>query len=127
MKKNVPSKRHPLIKEEKTLDFGEDLDVSELTEDQQVEKFISKYMDVVKPVELYSEYFESSAKTLAHILKEVKRYYSRLVIHGTWSEKKYVAALDSIFMSQKYLNVMSLDFAGREYDKQILRETRRRR
>lgn len=128
--KDTSRKRHPLYRDEPTLDFGQDFVLDEMTEDQKADAFLSKYMDLVDPVGKYEKYFSSSAKNLDHILKEVKIYYKKLVVSGDWTEKKYVAVLDDIFTNRAVLSVMTLDSAGLRHDRGLLasqREVRRKR
>jgi len=124
MKKNIPTKRHPLFKEEETLDFG-DFEVTELTEDQKVDAFISKYMEIFDPIETFSKYFESSAKGVDHILRDVKLYYKKLVLQGNWSEKKYVVVINDIFENRIPLTVVTLDRSGLLFEKEKLNSQRR--
>lgn len=124
MKKNVPTKRHPLFKAEPTLDFG-DFEIDELTEDQKVDAFISKYMDVFDPVKTYEKYFESSAKGVDHILRDVKLYYKKLVLNGNWTEKKYVVVINDIFENRITFSVATLDRSGLLFEKELLGSQRR--
>lgn len=128
--KNEPIVRHPLYQGENALDFGEDFNLTELTPEQETDAFLSKYQQIVDPIVKYSKYFESSAKGIDHIFRDVKIYYKKLVIEGNWSEKKYVAVLDDIFTNRAVLTITTLDLAGLRYDNGKLtsqRSTRRRR
>lgn len=124
MKKNVPTKRHPLFQKENTLDFG-DFEVDELTEDQKTDAFISKYMDVFDPIKTYEKYFKSSAKSVDHILRDVKLYYKKLVLQGEWSEKKYVVVINDIFENNTPFTVVTLDRNGLLFEKEQLASQRR--
>lgn len=125
MKKNIPVKHHPLFQEEPTLDFGEEFDVTELTEDQKVDAFLSKYMDIFKPVETFGKYFESSAKGIDHIFRDVKLYYKKLVLNGNWTEKKYVTVINDIFENKIVFSVATLDRSGLLFEKEMLGSQRR--
>lgn len=131
MKKNLPVKRNPHYNEdENALDFGEDFNPKILTDDEKVDAFMSKYMDVVDPVERYKKYFESSAKGLDHILRDIKLYYKKLVVQGSWTERKYVAVINEILENRIVLSVVTLDKTGLMFDREQLasqRSTKRRR
>lgn len=132
MDKNIANKHNPLFKEQQGLQFDNINDpITILTEDQKVDKFLSKYLEVVNPVSTYKSYFESSAKEINHILKEIKNYYKKLVLNGTWSEKKYVLVINDIFENKMLFSVNTLDISGLKYDKGTLENksgnTKRRR
>lgn len=124
MMKNEPIVRHPLYTGENALDFGLDIDVTELTPEQKTDAFLSKYQRVVDPIVTYDKYFKSSAKGIDHIFRDVKLYYKKLVVEGTWSERKYVAVLDDIFTNRTILTVATLDFTGLRYDNGTLNSQR---
>lgn len=130
MKKNMPKKHHPFYKGHSMLDFGEQTeDLLVKTDRQKMDGFLSKYMDLFNPVEEYEKYFQNSAKTVDHILKEVKTFYKKLVIDGGWSEKKYVVVLNDIFENNVPLSLPVLDNKGFLFDKEMLdsQKVRRRR
>lgn len=132
MDKNIANKHNPLFKEQQGLQFDNvNEPITILTEDQKVDKFLSKYLEVVNPVSTYKSYFESSAKEINHILKEIKNYYKKLVLNGTWSEKKYVLVINDIFENKMLFSINTLDISGLKYDKGTLqnqsRNTKRRR
>lgn len=123
-------RRHPLYQGEPTLDFGEDLDITELTEEQKCSLFLSKYQELVDPLVKYEKYFNSTAKGIDHIFRDVKLYYKKLVLEGTWTEKKYVTVLDDIFSNRAIFSVVTLDRAGLMFDRGGLssqRSVRRRK
>lgn len=116
--KKPAAKHNPLfMKDENALDFGDEFDPKVLTVEEKQDAFMSKYMDVVKPVEKYKKYFESSAKDLDHILRDVKLYYKKLVLEGTWNERKYVEVIDDLFSNRVVISIVTLDRAGLMYDK----------
>lgn len=117
MRKDISARRNPLMKGEATLDFG--LEAEEdiaITDEQKTDAFMSKWMDVVDPFVRYKKYFESAAKDDAHILLEVKRYYRKLVIDGSWTEKKYVAVVNDCMNNNMTITPVTLDVKGRMYD-----------
>lgn len=121
-KKNLPIKRTPIMLGQKGLAFGNipEEDVTKLTDKQKTSQFISKYMQVFDPMERYKEYFESSAKGVDMILKEIKTYHKKLVLEKGWSERKYVAAVNNILENKMIFGVITLDRAGLLYDKGLL-------
>lgn len=118
MDNNTSVKRHPLFQGESTLDFGDELDVQSLTDEQKVDAFMSKYMDVINPIKTYETYFKSSAKSVDHILRDVKLYYRKLVLTNKWSEKKYVKVINQIFEKKLPLTVATLDRGGLIHDRE---------
>lgn len=121
-KKNLPIKRTPIMLGQKGLAFGNipEEDVTKLTDKQKTQQFISKYMQVFDPMTRYKEYFESSAKGVDMILKEIKTYHKKLVLEKGWSERKYVAAVNNILENKMVFGVITLDRAGLLYDKGLL-------
>jgi hypothetical protein len=121
-KKSLPIKRTPIMLGQKGLAFGNipEEDVTKLTDKQKTQQFISKYMQVFDPMERYKEYFESSAKGVDMIIKEIKTYHKKLVLEKGWSERKYVAAVNNILENKMVFGVITLDRAGLLYDKGLL-------
>lgn len=121
-KKNLPIKRTPIMLGQKGLAFGNipEEDVTKLTDKQKTQQFISKYMQVFDPMTRYKDYFESSAKGVDMILKEIKTYHKKLVLEKGWSERKYVAAVNNILENKMVFGVITLDRAGLLYDKGLL-------
>lgn len=121
-KKNLPIKRTPIMLGQKGLAFGNipEEDVNKLTDKQKTSQFISKYMQVFDPMERYKDYFESSAKGIDMILREVKVYHKKLVLDKGWPERKYVAAVNNIFENKMIFGVITLDRAGLLYDRGLL-------
>lgn len=126
MEENIPVKRHPLYKGESTLDQVDGLsalfedefaNLGELTIEQKSDKFMSDYIANVNPVGRFKDYFESSAKTTNHILKEIKNFHKRLVLDGSWGEEKYISVINDIFENKVVFNVATIDRGGLMYDK----------
>lgn len=116
--KKPPAKHNPLFKkEENALDFGEDFDPKILSIEEKQDAFLSKYMEVMDPVGRYKKYFESSAKGVDHILRDIKLYYKKLVLEGSWSERKYVEVIGDLFENRVVISVVTLDRSGLMYDK----------
>lgn len=131
MKKNLPVKRNPRYNEdENSLDFGDALP-KELSVEEKSDVFMSKYMDTIDPVERYKKYFQSSAKGLDHILRDIKLYYKKLVAEDNkWTEKKYVEVINDLMENRTVISITTLDRAGLMYDKEQLasqRKSKRRR
>lgn len=125
MKKNIPLNHHPLFNDdEDTLDFGP-LDVKVLTDEQKADSFLSKYLSKVDPFEKYKKYFETSAKSNDHIMRDIKLYYKKLVLEGSWSERKYVMVVNDILENRIVLTVITLDRSGMMYEKGLLASQRR--
>lgn len=128
MDQNIPTKRHPFLAGNQGLDFGEELvEVYEMDENQKADVFLTKYMDVFDPLVTYERFFSSSAKGVDYILSEVKRYYRKLVVNGTWSERKYVTVINDLFENLVVFSPVTLDRSGLMYEKQSLASQRRER
>lgn len=126
MQKQTATKRHPLMRGESTLDFGGDFDSQALTPEQEMDAFLSKYMDVMDPVGTYGDYFKGSAKEVDHILRDVKLYHRKLVLEGTWSERKYAQVLHGIFTKRLPITLPVLDREGLIQDRAQGGQRRRR-
>lgn len=124
--KEMPAKHNPLfMKDENALDFGEDFDPKVLTDEEKQDAFMSKYMDKIDPVGRYEKYFKSSAKDIDHILRDVKLYYKKLVLEGSWTERKYVEVINDLFENRTVISVVTLDRSGLMYDKEQLSSQRK--
>ena len=88
----------------------------EITDQEKASFFLSHYMSDVDPIVRYERYFEDSVKDVDLIFHDVKLYYTKLVLNGTWDEAKYVRVLDRVFTTNKPLNVYTFDTFGRLYD-----------
>lgn len=125
--KKPPAKHNPLFNQENALDFGEDFDPKVLSDEEKQDAFLSKYMDIVDPIIVYKKYFESSAKDIDHIFRDVKLYYKKLVLQGSWSERKYVEVINDLFENRVVISVVTLDRSGLMYDKGQLSSQRKSR
>jgi hypothetical protein len=119
MAKDIAAKRNPLFTGERPLAFDglADAEVTRLTDAQEADSFLAKYMDVIDPVGTYAEYFRSSVKNVDHLLKEVKNYYRKLVVNGDWKERKYVQVLNDIFEKRLVLSPNTLEWGGKMFEK----------
>jgi len=95
-------------------------DLIALTPEQKSEKFLTKYMQIVDPIIRYSEYFDSTAKEISVIYKQIKVGYINLVVTEKWTEKKYVAVINRIFEQKSEINTFILDRIGFMYDNGVL-------
>ena len=130
MIKNAPKKRHPLFTKELTPLSFENLSedsVIELTDTQKADGFLAKYMQNVDPIEKYETYFSGGAKSIDHILNEIKNFYRAIVLSekNPWTEKKFVAALHYIFTNNLTLSYMTFDRVGRVCETGNTRRARR--
>lgn len=125
--KKPPAIHNPLFNHEPTLDFGEDFDLNVLSDEEKSDAFLAKYMNIVDPIITYAKYFESSAKSVDHIFKEVKIYHKKLVVNGSWSERKYVEVINDLFENRVIISVVTLDRSGLMYDKGQLSSQRKSR
>lgn len=122
------ARRHPLMLGERPLlaldeDEGDD---TYLTDEQQATRFMSRWQEKVDPLIRYKDYFESSAKTSGHILKEIRRFYLQLVVNGNWSDGKFVAVVGKIMSDNQHtVNAPTLDVVGRQYDREQIKTQRR--
>lgn len=126
MRREIATKHHPIAQSSNMLDLDIGFE-EELTDEQKADLFMSKYMDTMKPLERYSKYFESSAKSFEHILRDVKLNYKKLVLNGSWTERKYVTVIDDILTNRSVLSVITLDRGGLMYDKNNLASQRNSR
>lgn len=99
----------------------------EMTPEQKTSKFLSDYMEEQNPVGKYESYFNASAKSTGHLLKDIKLYYKRLVIEGAWTNEKYIAALDIVFNEFLELNVVTLDRVSMRIERQKFGSSNSRR
>jgi len=124
--KKPAAKHNPLfMKDENALDFGEDFDPKVLTVEEKQDDFMSKYMENIDPVGRYEKYFQSSAKSVDHILRDVKLFYKKLVLEGSWSDRKYVEVINDLFENRITISVVTLDRSGLMYDKGQLTSQRK--
>lgn len=114
MKERVSAKRNPLFKGQTPLLFDdfEEKELLELTDQQQADKFMSRWLEVFHPFTRYKRYFEETDKSNDRILKEIKNYYSKYVVQGKWPEKKYVVIIDSILLNR--FSITPKTFEARE-------------
>lgn len=124
--RKTANKRSPVLNEHPALSVEGVEEVTTLDAQQLTDRFLAQYMDRINPVGRYRSYFDSSAKGVDHLMKEVKVFYKKLVLDGNWSEEKYVNVLDQVFRAGAPLGVMSLENHGRRYDSGSRQNPRRR-
>lgn len=112
--RRTSNRKNPRLNQLPGLDLGED---TPLTNDEKVDYFMAKYMKEINPVGRYDKYFKASGKTLSHLLKEIRQFYKKLVLEGTWSEKKYISVIDEIFSNLNDFNIFTLERHGLAYEK----------
>ena len=129
MARKLPIKRDPFFNGKMApLDFGDETEsLMEMTPEQKTSKFLSDYMEEQNPVGKYESYFNASAKSTGHLLKDIKLYYKRLVIEGAWTYEKYIAALDIVFNEFLELNVVTLDRVSMRIERQKFGSSNSRR
>jgi hypothetical protein len=118
-KVGLPNRRNPLFMNHQGLPFDnipEEI-VTKRTDKQEADRFLTKYMQIVDPIITYQEYFDSTAKSIEYIFREIKVYYQKLVLNANWTERKYVAVINNIFENRMVFGVIALDRAGLLYDK----------
>lgn len=102
MRKDIAAKHNPLFSKKTPLAFdnaSED-ELTTLTDSQKADRFMSNWMQVMRPFYHYKRYFEDIPKSQDRVLREVKNYYSKYVAKGDWGEKKYVMIVDSILTNR---------------------------
>lgn len=100
--RKVSAKRNPLLQGEIPLDFEGDNseDFSKLTDKQEADRFMSKWLEVMHPFTKYKRYFEETDKDPDRVLKEIKNNYMKHVVRGSWAERKFVVIVDSILVNK---------------------------
>lgn len=118
MMRKVSGRKNPLFHDQSTLEFDNlsKEEVTELTIEQKLDKFMSRWIELMRPVSKYSRHIEESNKSLDRIFRDVKLYYKKFVIEGEWSEKKYVMVIDNIMKSSFGITEKNLKFNGNLFD-----------
>lgn len=127
-KRREPVKRSPLFQEDTMLSFDDPHDQEELatlTVQQKMDKFMSKFMILVDPFVTYADFFEHAVKTSSHVLLDIKRNYKTVVLEDGWTERKYVAVVDSLLRGGADVNAYTLQSYGFMYDRDTLPSTQR--
>lgn len=117
MNKKFSKRRDPHLLGLETLAFdnvGEE--ISELSDKDKTDIFYLKFMDTFDPIKEYESYFKNNPKSLSRVLKEIKNYYSILVLQGDWSERKYAEVLARLFQGGVTLNSYTLEKMGNLID-----------
>ncbi len=112
------AKADPLLRQAPGIQFDniEAADIIELTDAQKATAFLSRYLETEHPISRFHSYFEASVKGEAWEMKELKRFYSQLVIPGKWSEEKFIAIANGIYEDNQLMTAVVLDARGRLFD-----------
>lgn len=112
--RKVPAKRNPLLQGVPPLEFEGDAkeEYSKLTDAQEADRFLSRWLEVMHPFTKYKRYFEETDKNSDRVLKEIKNNYLKHVVRGTWPERKFVVIVDSILINK--FSFTPKVFEGRE-------------
>lgn len=132
---NFHAKDNPLFQEHIPLSFDgyEEDDVLRLTENQETDSFMSRWMMNVDPFVRYASHLEDAATDEALVLSLVRHSYRKFVLRGDWSEEKYVMVVDNALISRDILSDKTFEKHGRMYEEgtlevqQILRRKERRK
>ena len=118
----VSARRNPLFQGYTPLEFDNVLlgELTDLTDAQEGERFLSHWLEVMRPFTRYSRYFKESEKTKEHILKEVKTYFIRYVVRGDWEERKYALVLDNILANKFALAPKTFEVGSKLYEEERL-------
>ena len=111
MTSKTPHKRDPLLLGLTSL-FEEDEELNVVTQRDNSDAFLVKFMQEFDPFVTFKRYFKASAKKEDQILAEIKTYYINLVSSGKWTEKKYAKVLVKIFQTNSPMNLASFDRIG---------------
>ena len=120
-------KHDPHLQGEIPLEF-DDLTIEEISKKTNKEKallFLEKYKAIVNPLVVYSDYFRGDTVKIKETFAIIKNLYIRFVVKGEWSERKFVAVLNSLLANRAFLNSANFEENGYNFDKGIL-QTRRR-
>jgi len=128
------AKADPLLRQAPGLQFDNitTAELIELTDAQKATAFLSRYLETEHPISRFHSFFEASVKGEAWELRELKRFYSQLVIPKKWSEEKFIEVANSIYQDNQLMTAVVLDARGRLFDNGSLKprekpgESRRR-
>lgn len=118
MKKSTVIK-HPLYRGDIPLLFDND-SVSNLTDNEKCNVFMSKWMDTFDPVDEYKKNLPKDEKELSKVLKMVKNNYKKCVLENSWTERKYIMVVDSILSTPMDFNYTNIMKQGKLYDDERL-------
>lgn len=121
--KHIPVKRNPLMQRAEPLSFDNAAaeDLLELTDEQQADRFLSRWMEVVHPFTTYKKVFSNGHdKDAKRILKEIKNFYKRYVLVDGWTEQKYVLVVNSLLEARAQVGPVSIERFGKMYDNEAL-------
>jgi hypothetical protein len=115
--KKTSAKRDPLLKGAEPLPFDNlsKEEVVSLTDSQKVDKFLSRWMELIRPMTKYKRFFEASENEHGHNLRLVKNMFKHFCIDGDWSERKFVICLDGVLLSKPAISVKALEASEKLY------------
>jgi hypothetical protein len=127
MRKDISGKNNPLFLGHKTLLFDNvtEEEISQLTDQQRVDAFLSKYVRIFHPISEFSNFFKVFNVDIT--FKLIKDLYKTYVLNSGWSERKYVSCINDIFEKRLDFSSYSLDKAGVLYERGELASQRRER
>lgn len=92
-------------------------DTMSLTVEEKQERFMSKYLHVIRPFSQYAEYYPAVQTQPQVFLKMVKNFYKTYVIGEKWSEEKYVKVIDHLCVKYYKLSHKSIVKYGEVYER----------
>lgn len=134
MRKNLPASRNPLFTGEEGLQFdniGQE-ELIELTDAQRADKFLSRWLEIMRPLSKYKRFFDDSDKEIDHNLKLIKNFFQRYVVEEGWDEKQFVMVVDYCLDSRRAISHKIIEAGMALYNKgdlpaQLLEKRKARR
>jgi hypothetical protein len=110
-------KRNPLMLRQLPLEFESHSarEVMALTPEQDAERFLSKWMQIVDPYETYKKFFERSVSHGEVELHFIRAFYRKYCIEDSWSEQKYATVINALLESRSMLTSKTLDLIKTYY------------
>ena len=122
MVKQRVAKKNPLYNKNKPILFDniEEDAILRMTPNQEAEFFMSRWLELIDPIIIYSKYFKNSTITKDRIFHSVKIYFIRKVIESDWTEQKYVMVLDHMMRNNIHIIDKTIDDNGILFDEERL-------
>ena len=119
-KRNTPKvvvKKDPFLQGETTLKFDnfDEEQISELTESQKSDKFMSYWLEVIDPFVKYERFFEESDKSHDLNLNMIKNFHVKYVLRGSWSDRKFVMIIDNILINRFAISIKAFEKSEQLY------------